>query len=81
MKGNDLEIETKKGDAVKAMFDGTVRLSTYISGHGNVIVVRHHNGLETVYAHNAQNLVKVGQDIPLLLWVEIPIENSLTSTS
>lgn len=63
LRGNDLEIETKKGDAVKAMFDGTVRLSTYISGHGNVIVVRHHNGLETVYAHNAQNLVKVGQEV------------------
>ena len=62
-KGNELEIETKKGDAVKAMFDGVVRLSTYISGHGNVIVVRHHNGLETVYEHNAQNLVKVGNEV------------------
>lgn len=63
LKDNCLEIETKKGDAVKAMFDGVVRLSTNISGHGNVIVVRHHNGLETVYAHNAQNLVTVGQEV------------------
>ena len=62
-KGNELEIETKKGDAVKAMFDGVVRLSCYISGHGNVIVVRHHNGLETVYEHNAQNLVRVGTEV------------------
>lgn len=61
--GSELQIETAKGDAVKAMFDGTVRLSRHISGHGNVIVVRHHNGLETVYAHNAQNLVKVGQEV------------------
>lgn len=61
--GSDLQIETAKGDAVKAMFDGTVRLARHISGHGNVIVVRHHNGLETVYAHNAQNLVKVGQEV------------------
>ena len=62
-KDNVLKIETKKGDAVMAMFDGIVRLSRNISGHGNVIVVRHHNGLETVYAHNAQNLVKVGQEV------------------
>ena len=61
--GSELQIETAKGDAVKAMFDGTVRLSRHISGHGNVIVVRHHNGLETGYAHNAQNLVKVGQEV------------------
>lgn len=60
---NDMEIETKKGDAVKAMFAGTVRLSRNNPNYGNVIVVRHSNGLETVYAHNAQNLVKVGQTV------------------
>ena len=59
----EIEIETKKGDAVKAMFDGTIRLSRRSSTHGNVIVVRHHNGLETVYGHNAQNLVKVGDQV------------------
>lgn len=62
-KDNILEVETKKGDAVKAMFDGTVRLSRHISGHGNVIVVRHNNGLETVYANNAQNLAKSGDKV------------------
>mgnify|MGYP001775943871 CR=1 FL=1 len=60
LKDNTLEIATAKGDAVKAMFGGTVRLSRHIPGHGNVIVVRHANGLETVYARNAQNLAKVG---------------------
>lgn len=59
----DLQISTKKGDAVKAMFDGTVRLSRNNPVYGNVIVVRHDNGLETVYSHNAQNLVKVGQRV------------------
>jgi murein DD-endopeptidase MepM/ murein hydrolase activator NlpD len=58
-----LEITTKKGDAVKSMFSGTVRLSRKQQKYGNVIVVRHDNGLETVYAHNAQNLVKVGQRV------------------
>ena len=58
-----LEIETSKGDVVKAMFDGVVRLSRKHPEFGNVVVVRHSNGLETVYANNAQNLAKVGQII------------------
>ena len=58
-----LKIETTKGDAVKAMFDGHVRLSRKTESQGNVIVVRHDNGLETVYANNAENLVKVGQSV------------------
>lgn len=53
-------ITTKKGDAVKSMFSGTVRLSRNHKTYGNVIVVRHGNGLETMYANNAENLVKVG---------------------
>lgn len=60
---SELEITTEKGDAVKAMFAGTVRISKHISGHGNVIVIRHDNGLETVYARNAENLVKVGDRV------------------
>ncbi len=55
-----MRISTTKGDAVKAMFDGYVRLSRKTESMGNVIVVRHDNGLETVYANNAENLVKVG---------------------
>lgn len=62
-RGGEMEIETKKGDAVKAMFEGKVRLARHVHGYGNVIVLRHHNGLETMYAHNAQNLVKVGDHV------------------
>lgn len=58
-----LKIETAKGDAVKAMFAGHVRLSRKTESQGNVIVIRHDNGLETVYANNAENLVKVGQSV------------------
>ena len=58
-----LKIETSKGDAVKAMFDGYVRLSRKTESNGNVVVIRHDNGLETVYANNAENLVKVGQHV------------------
>ena len=64
INGNSvMRIETSKGDAVKAMFDGYVRLSRKTESMGNVIVIRHDNGLETVYANNAENLVKVGQSI------------------
>ena len=58
-----VEIETTKGDAVKAMFPGTVRLSRNNPSFGNVIVVRHDNGLETVYGNNAENLVKSGERV------------------
>ena len=57
---SELEISTTKGDAVKAMFSGVVRLSKHNAPFGNVIVIRHDNGLETVYGYNAQNLVHVG---------------------
>ena len=64
INGNSvMRISTAKGDAVKAMFDGYVRLSRKTESMGNVIVIRHDNGLETVYANNAENLMKVGQSI------------------
>ena len=59
-KDNNVIITTSEGDAVKSMFDGCVRLSRKHPEFGNIIVVRHANGLETVYGNNAQNLVKVG---------------------
>lgn len=60
---NYVEISTKHGDAVKAMFAGTVRMSKGHPTLGNTVVVRHDNGLETVYGHNAQNLVQVGERV------------------
>jgi murein DD-endopeptidase MepM/ murein hydrolase activator NlpD len=63
VNGQSMEITTTKGDAVKSMFNGTVRLSRKHPTFGNIIVVRHDNGLETSYFYNAQNLVKVGQRV------------------
>lgn len=63
VKDNFVEISTAKGDAVKAMFGGVVRMSRHHPSYGNVIVVRHDNGLETVYARNAQNMVAVGNRV------------------
>ncbi|HLV14188.1 MAG TPA: M23 family metallopeptidase [Xanthomarina sp.] len=48
-KGIDIDLVT--GDSLYAMFDGVVRFASYSNGHGNTVVLRHFNGLETVYAH------------------------------
>ena len=49
-KGLDLHLQT--GDPVKAAFDGVVRYAQYNNGgYGNLVIIRHYNGLETYYAH------------------------------
>lgn len=63
-KNNNIIISSTEGDAVKAMFSGTVRLSHNVgSTWGNTIVIRHDNGLETLYANNSYNLVHVGDRV------------------
>lgn len=47
--GIDLNLET--GEPVRSCWDGRVRFAKFYAGYGNVVVVRHYNGLETVYAH------------------------------
>ena len=61
VKDGSLEITTTKGDAVKAMFSGTVRLSRRTPQHGNTIVIRHNNALKPLNANNPQNLVTLGE--------------------
>ncbi|WP_223827450.1 M23 family metallopeptidase [Hymenobacter armeniacus] len=57
--GMDLDLET--GDSVKSVFDGVVRIQAWDGGgYGNYILVRHYNGLETVYGHLSKSLVTVG---------------------
>ncbi|WP_243739379.1 peptidoglycan DD-metalloendopeptidase family protein [Flavicella sediminum] len=55
-KGIDIDLIT--GDLVKAMLPGVVRYVKYHYGHGKTVVVRHFNGLETVYAHLSKQYVK-----------------------
>lgn len=58
--GTDLDLNT--GDSVRTVFDGVVRIVKYDgSGYGNYVVVRHYNGLETLYGHLSKQLVKTGQ--------------------
>lgn len=54
-----IDIDLNKGDSVKVAFNGRVRVSTYSKTYGHVVVVRHHNGLETLYAHLSKRLVDI----------------------
>jgi murein DD-endopeptidase MepM/ murein hydrolase activator NlpD len=56
--GVDLKLST--GDPVVAAFAGMVRISQYNSTFGHVVVVRHYNGLETLYAHLSKRIVEPG---------------------
>lgn len=58
--GTDLELDT--GDSVFAAFDGIVRVRHYDRrGYGNHLVVRHYNGLETLYGHLSRAEAEPGQ--------------------
>ena len=55
--GIDLKVYTT--DTIKAAFDGTVRITRYNrGGYGYFVVIRHNNGLETLYGHLSKILVK-----------------------
>ncbi len=59
-----LDIGLKKGDSVKAAFDGVVRYARYNrGGFGNLVIIRHYNGLETYYAHLSKIKLQVNQVI------------------
>lgn len=59
-KGVDIGI--KMCDTIRAAFDGKVRLTNYeAKGYGNYVILRHPNGLETVYGHLTRALVKPDQ--------------------
>jgi murein DD-endopeptidase MepM/ murein hydrolase activator NlpD len=60
---NGIDIDLNKGDKVCAAFDGMVRIAKNGGGFGNVVIIRHYNGLETVYAHLSRIKVKPGQVI------------------
>ena len=55
-----LDISLKIGDPVYATFDGKVRMSKAAGNYGNLVIIRHNNGLETYYAHLSERSVEVG---------------------
>ena len=56
-----IDINANRGDTIRAAFDGKVRITEFQKGgYGNVVVIRHPNGLETIYGHHSKNLVQAG---------------------
>jgi len=60
---NGIDIDLEVWDPVHAAFPGVVRVARYYKGFGRVVVVRHYNGLETLYAHLHRFKVKPGDII------------------
>ena len=58
--GTDIKVFV--GDTIRAAFSGKVRVVAFErSGYGNYVIIRHANGLETVYGHMSRHLVKANQ--------------------
>lgn len=57
------DIKLNLGDSVLCAFDGKVRLAKRFNGYGNMVLVRHKNGLETLYGHLKEIKVKVNDSI------------------
>lgn len=59
-----VDISLKVGDTVRAAFSGKVRLTKYdAGGYGYYVVVRHDNGMETVYGHLSRFIAKPNQRV------------------
>jgi len=57
---NGIDLDLQVWDPVVASFDGMVRIALFHEGYGRVVVIRHYNGLETLYAHLHRLKVKPG---------------------
>lgn len=58
-----IDVRMEVGDPVYSIFDGIVRVAKRSSDYGYVVVVRHYNGLETLYAHFDQLLAYPGKPV------------------
>ena len=56
-----VDLPLKKGEPIYATFTGKVRISKYWGAYGNMVVIRHENGIETFYAHLSERLVEEDQ--------------------
>ena len=72
---NGLDLKVNIGDTIVAAFDGKVRIVKYERrGYGKYVVIRHDNGLETVYGHLSKQLVEENQLVKageVIVWVVI----------
>lgn len=58
-----MDIKLNQGDTIVSAFDGKVRIARVMSGYGKMIVIRHTNGLETVYSHLSKIIVGINQEV------------------
>ncbi|TPN88969.1 peptidoglycan DD-metalloendopeptidase family protein [Aquimarina algicola] len=58
-----IDIDLQVGDSVKTILGGKIRYAGYTRGYGKTVIVRHYNGLETVYAHLSKLLVETNQEV------------------
>jgi len=58
-----LDLAAPRGTPILSSAEGTVVFSGWQGGHGNTVVIRHPDGHETRYSHNAQNLVQEGDRV------------------
>ena len=59
---NGLDLKVNIGDTIVSAFDGKVRIVKYERrGYGKYVVIRHDNGLETIYGHLSKQLVEENQ--------------------
>jgi len=57
---NGIDLDLQVWDPVVAAFDGMVRIALFHPAFGRVVIIRHYNGLETIYAHFHRLKVKTG---------------------
>lgn len=66
-----IDIAVKENTEIKPAGEGRVVFSAEARGYGNTVIIDHGGGITTLYAHNAKNLVKVGdkvtKDTPIAL--------------
>lgn len=61
---NGIDVKVNRGDTIYAAFDGKVRITAYQrKGYGHYILIRHSNGIETLYAHLSKKLVAVNENV------------------
>jgi murein DD-endopeptidase MepM/ murein hydrolase activator NlpD len=60
---NGVDIAAREGEVVTAARDGRVVYAGWTGGHGNVVILEHAEGVNTVYGHLASAEVKVGEAV------------------
>ncbi|MDR2286293.1 MAG: peptidoglycan DD-metalloendopeptidase family protein [Prevotellaceae bacterium] len=58
-----IDLKAYKGDSILSAMDGMVRIAKRVGAYGNLVVIRHNNGLESFYGHLSKILVKQDQTV------------------